>query len=150
MSNTTIKNQNKIDRFKDEYFFLSNFYRVPVIYMGITYQSSEAAFQAAKCPSKAHLFTVLSPSEAKKFGRTVPIRGDWEEIKDTVMRDVCLAKFSQNRDIMLKLLSTGDAVLEEGNTWGDTYWGIVNGVGMNKLGKILMSIREEFKKYLQE
>ena len=45
-----------------------------------------------------------------------------------------------------RLINTGDAILIEGNTWGDTYWGVCDGVGENRLGKLLMEVREECKK----
>ena len=41
------------------------------------------------------------------------------------------------------LIQTGDSVLIEGNTWGDRVWGVCNGVGENRLGRILMKIRSE-------
>ncbi|NWN81082.1 NADAR family protein, partial [Bacillus sp. (in: firmicutes)] len=44
-----------------------------------------------------------------------------------------------------KLLQTGESILIEGNTWGDKIWGVCNGVGENKLGKILMKVRNELK-----
>lgn len=61
------------------------------------------------------------------------------------MYEICLAKFTQNENLKLKLLETEDAYLEEGNDWGDKEWGLVNGNGKNKLGKILMRIRDELK-----
>ena len=66
-----------------------------------------------------------------------------EEVKDKVMYEIVLAKFTQNPDLKEKLLATGDEYLEEGNTWGDTIWGTVDGVGENRLGKILMRVRDE-------
>ena len=60
---------------------------------------------------------------------------------------ICRAKFFQNEDLGQKLMNTGDAVLIEGNYWGDRYWGVCNGEGQNKLGKILMKIREELFEY---
>lgn len=134
-----------IDNFRDEYFFLSNFYRCPVIYMSYEFTCAEAAFQAAKCPSRAGEFLTLGPSEAKKLGRNVSLREGWEYIKNTVMRRVVYSKFSQNHFLLEKLLSTGDAFLIEGNDWGDTYWGQVDGKGENNLGKILMETRAEMK-----
>ena len=62
-----------------------------------------------------------------------------------IMYNICKAKFTQNETLKTKLLKTGDAMLIEGNTWGDRIWGQVNGVGENNLGKILMRIREELK-----
>lgn len=70
---------------------------------------------------------------------------DWEEVKDKVMYEIVLAKFTQNPDLKEKLLATGDEHLEEGNTWGDTTWGTVNGIGENRLGIILMKVRKELQ-----
>lgn len=81
----------------------------------------------------------------KRLGRRVKLRPDWESIKDQVMYEVCKAKFSQNTDLRDKLVATGDAELVEGNTWGDKIWGICNGQGENRLGKILMKVRTELQ-----
>lgn len=117
---------NKIDDFRGEYFFLSNFFMAHVIYQGIRFENNEAAFQAAK-----------------RLGRRVVLRPDWEEVKFDVMYDVCRAKFTQHPDLRANLLATGDAELVEGNTWNDRVWGVCKGVGENNLGKILMRIRNE-------
>lgn len=134
-----------INEFKGKYYFLSNFYNAPVVYDGVTYQNNEAAFQAAKVLDKSirETFSTLDPSSAKRKGRHVQLRSDWEEIKSGVMYEICLAKFSQNNELKNKLLATGEEYLEEGNTWGDTIWGVYNGVGENRLGKILMRVRSE-------
>lgn len=81
----------------------------------------------------------------RKISRQVPLRGDWEEVKDNIMYEICKAKFTQNEDLKEKLLATGNDILEEGNTWGDRVWGTVNGVGENRFGKILMRVREELR-----
>ena len=88
----------------------------------------------------------MNPSEAKRTGRKVKLRPDWEDVKINEMRNIVRAKFSQNPELAEKLIQTGDAHLEEGNTWGDRTWGTVNGSGQNLLGKILMEIRETLKK----
>ena len=138
---------NKIDNFRGKYFFLSNFFSAEVTWQGRTYLNNEAAFQSAKCikESQRDKFTQLDPSRAKRAGRRVILRNDWEDVKEQVMYEVCLAKFTQNPDLKQKLIETGDAILIEGNDWGDKCWGMVNGVGQNKLGKILMKIRDELK-----
>lgn len=136
-----------IDSFRGEYYFLSNFFEAPVEYEGITYRNNEAAFQAAKVIDKKlrEEFSNFNPSEAKRKGRRVSLRPDWEQVKTQVMYEICLAKFTQNPELKTKLLETGDNKLEEGNTWGDKIWGTVNGEGENRLGKILMKIREDLK-----
>ena len=98
-----------------------------------------------KCPERMKEFTNLSPSSAKALGRRVPLRSDWEEVKDFIMEAVCYAKFTQNEGLKEKLIATGDAKLVEGNTWNDIYWGMCKGKGQNKLGEILMKLREEFQ-----
>ncbi|MCD7741218.1 MAG: NADAR family protein [Ruminococcus sp.] len=141
-----------INSFKGEYFFLSNFYECPVVYDGLCYQNNEAAFQAQKC-TKAEdkkMFTTLNPSEAKKLGRRISLRKDWERVKLTLMKEIVSAKFEQNPNLAQKLIATGDAHLEEGNDWNDRIWGTVNGVGANHLGIILMQVREEMKSHAQD
>ena len=133
----------RIDEFRGKYFFLSNFYNADVECFGYRFRNNEAAFQAAKCPQRMAEFCELNPSDAKRLGRRVALRKDWESVKDDVMYQVCSAKFGQNRELAKLLVETGDAVLIEGNTWGDRVWGAVDGVGENRLGKILMKIRSE-------
>ena len=137
----------RIDNFAGRYFFLSNFFSAPVTWEGRTYLNNEAAFQSAKCikDSMRDKYTHLDPSKAKRAGRNTILRQDWEDIKEQVMYEVCFAKFTQNPELGKKLVETGDATLVEGNDWGDKTWGMVKGVGQNKLGKILMKIREEIK-----
>lgn len=132
-----------IREFQGEYMFLSNFYMAPVTYNGFHFTNSEAAFQAAKCPDRMAEFCGLDPSSAKRLGRRVALRPDWDRIKYEVMYDVCKAKFAQNPDLLNLLLATGDAELIEGNTWGDRVWGVCEGTGENNLGKILMRLRGE-------
>lgn len=136
---------NEINSFRGKYYFLSNFYEAPVTYNGLTYQNNEAAFQAQKTliESERKRFCSMNASEAKKTGRHVILRKDWEDVKIDIMRDIVEAKFRQNPDLAEKLLATGDAYLEEGNTWGDRTWGTVNGQGANNLGRILLEVREE-------
>ena len=132
-----------IDHFNRKYFFLSNFYECPVFYEGLVYNSTEAAFQAAKILSGREYFTKMNPPAAKKEGRRVNLREDWEEVKMGVMYDVCYVKFAFNPILKEKLLKTGDRHLEEANHHGDMIWGTVDGEGENNLGKILMQIRED-------
>ncbi len=136
-----------INCFQNEYYFLSNFYEASVKYDGITYLNNEAAFQAQKVLAYEDKlpFANLNASEAKKLGRKVTLRKDWEQVKFKLMQEIVDAKFDQNPDLAEKLLNTNDEYLEEGNTWGDRIWGTVNGQGANQLGKILMKTRERLK-----
>lgn len=136
-----------INEFRGQHYFLSNFYSAPVTYDGITYQNNEAAFQAQKTldVNIRREFSSLNPSEAKRHGRHILLRNDWENVKTAVMEDIVRAKFTQNPDLAEKLLNTGDETLIEGNTWSDRIWGMVDGIGENRLGNILMQIREELK-----
>ncbi|WP_236354797.1 NADAR family protein [Konateibacter massiliensis] len=136
---------NTINEFRGKYYFLSNFYEAPVAYEGVTYRNNEAAFQAQKTFSDRECFGNLDPSSAKKLGRRVQLRSDWEKVKFDEMYNIVKAKFKQNTELKDKLLNTGDFRLEEGNTWGDRIWGTVNGKGQNNLGKILMRVRDELK-----
>lgn len=136
-----------IKEFRGDYYFLSNFYEAPVTWDGITYRNNEAAFQSAKLEDKMarEQFATLDPSSAKRLGRRVLLRSDWEQIKYNIMQEICMAKFTQNEDLREKLVATGDKYLEEGNTWGDKIWGTVNGQGQNMLGKILMGVRAKLR-----
>lgn len=142
-----------IDKFDGEFAFLSNFYDAPVVYDGITYKNTEAAFQAQKTTSvpKRLEFANFTASQSKKEGRKLALRQDWEEVKGQVMYEICLAKFTQNEDLKMKLLSTDGRHLIEGNHWHDNTWGNCtcekcrSVQGQNRLGVILMKIREELK-----
>ena len=116
-------------------------------YKGLTYQNAEAAFQAQKCIDEAEKeqFTTLRSNEAKRLGRYVQLRPNWENVKLPIMEEIVRAKFTQNED--LKELATGELVLEEGNTWHDTFWGVdaKTREGRNHLGRILMRIRKELQ-----
>lgn len=131
-----------IDKFENDTFWLSNFYPCIVKYKNVDYPSSEAAYQSAKCPGHEAEFSHFDAKTAKHFGRKYMMREDWEDVKDTVMYDILKVKFSEPLR-RKRLIDTYPATLIEGNTWNDTYWGVCNGVGQNKLGKLLMKVREE-------
>lgn len=130
----------------------SNFYECDITYGGITYNSSEAAWQAQKTlDEEIRLkFAGYTPVGSKQMGRRVDLRSDWEDVKYQLMVDVCYAKFSQNEDLKKLLLSTKNAELVENTTgWHDNIWGncdcpkCVNKVGKNLLGKALMEVRSK-------
>ena len=132
--------------FFDEYRFLSNFHVCNVVLDGLQFASSEAAYMACKTDDrelKYKLALMENPSDAKKFGRELDLRIDWDELKTYHMTRVLFAKFKQNDDLLALLHATGNLYLEETNDWSDRYWGANQfGAGHNMLGKILMIIRE--------
>lgn len=134
-----------IDDFTGKYLFLSNFYESPLVVPRLAVcRSVEHAYQAMKTVDKGkktHVLLAETPGEAKKRGRKVELRDDWELIKYEIMRDLLTIKFFFDTKLSIELLSTGNAELVEGNTWGDTYWGVCAGKGSNNLGKLLMQRR---------
>lgn len=140
-------NQNRIDSFRDAHRFLSNFFPAEVSYEGAIYPSVENAFQAAKCvdTSEREVFRVCSPAEAKRFGRRVRLRPDWEQVKLDIMRRLVTDKFARSDELHRRLLATEDAELVEGNAWNDTFWGVCRGRGQNHLGRILMEVRDDLR-----
>lgn len=141
-----------ISSFSDQYSFLSNFHPSDVEVGGRIFKNSEAAYQSYKDLSRQDEFLLLTPWEAKKLGRKVKIRSEWDSIKDNIMHMVVKAKFTQSATLTELILQTSDQDLIEGNYWKDTYWGVCEGVGQNKLGHILMRVREELRssKYEKE
>lgn len=139
--------EERIDEFKGEMRFLSNFYAAKVEFEGVLYPSAENAYQAAKCkrPEERAQFVNISAAEAKKLGKEVDLRDDWDDVKDSIMKAIVSDKFSRNSELAEKLIQTGKSVLVEGNTWHDTYWGVdlASGRGKNKLGEILMEVRTD-------
>jgi ribA/ribD-fused uncharacterized protein len=133
--------------FRGEFDFLSNMYSVEFEWDGRTYRNSEAAFQSAKSfdPAERDRFSEMTGVTAKREGKKVKLRSDWQIVKDEIMEDVVRAKFSQNPDLLQRLIDTGGLELVEGNRWHDKYWGVdlMTVQGENHLGKILMKIRAE-------
>lgn len=137
-----------IAAFNGEFRWLSNFWPVSITCTdGITYPSSEHAYMASKTLDmsiRREVATLKTPGDAKRFGRKIKLRADWEEVKRNEMLSVLRLKF-RDPSLRIKLINTGDAQLIEGNTWGDTYWGVCNGQGQNVLGQLLMLVRSELK-----
>jgi len=139
----------RITEFQGPYRFLSNFYPAQVEFEGLSYPTVEHAYQSAKTlnmDDRKRIAAAPTPAAAKAAGRAMqPLRPDWDTAKFQVMETCLRYKFTQHPDLRAALLATGDAHLEEGNTWNDTIWGTVNGVGDNRLGKLLMKIRSELR-----
>lgn len=137
--------------FQESFRFLSNFTAAELVWDNILWPHAEAAYQAAKTLDRKHrlLFAQMkNPVTAKREGRLVKLREDWEEVKCELMREIVLAKFIQNPELKAKLLATGDAHIEEGNNHNDRIWGVCppgSGNGRNLLGLILMNVRDELR-----
>jgi ribA/ribD-fused uncharacterized protein len=131
----------------DEYGCFSNFSPHPILLDGRVWSTSEHYFQAKKfegTPHEEYVRLAPTPGESAKMGRSKsrPLRKDWEGVKEDIMYTVCLAKFTQNKDIQKILLGTGDATLVE-HTRNDSYWGDGgDGSGKNRLGYTLERVRE--------
>lgn len=132
------------------YRFLSNFWQVSVDYEGLTYPSTEHAFQAAKSlvpTDRENIRRAPNCATAKSMGKYVKLRENWEDIKVDVMLELLRQKFYTD-PLEHWLLCTGDAKLVEGNTWGDAFWGVTQngtGSGRNELGRLLMDVRAELR-----
>jgi ribA/ribD-fused uncharacterized protein len=139
----------KIREFQDNYRWLSNFASCEIYYEGLWYSSTEAAYQAAKSldPDVRLDFSTMKAGQAKRAGRSIVVREDWDDVKIEVMNELLIAKFSKE-PYMSKLILTGNMEIEEGNKWEDKFWGIClkTGEGQNNLGKLLMKIREDLIK----
>ena len=135
-----------IKQFSGEYRFLSNFHPSPIWYNGFLWPTVEHAYQAAKTDDedeKAHVLACLTPGRAKRMGKDVKLRDDWQDVCVDTMRTLTMLKFAAHPDLRRMLVNTGYDELQEGNTWGDVFWGvnIKTGVGQNYLGNILMNVR---------
>jgi ribA/ribD-fused uncharacterized protein len=132
--------------FKGDYRFLSNFW---LHEESPSMRTVEHYYQAAKVGPNgdmdkySEILTAITPGLAKRLGAQVELRPDWEFVKDSIMAYYVGQKFARNAGLAKQLIDTGNVTLYEGNTWGDTYWGVdlATGEGQNKLGLILMSVR---------
>ena len=140
-----------IAMFDGKYAFLSNFEQSPFTVDGITFPTVEHWFQAFKTLDPQEFRAIAAaetPGKAKRMGRHVTLRPDWEEVKVDVMREGLRKKFAIP-EFRVKLLATGDEELMEGNTWHDNTWGncvcakCQNIPGRNMLGMLLMELRQE-------
>lgn len=147
---------NMIYKFEGEFAFLSNFFPSPIILEDVDGNfecpTVEHYYQASKTSNVAEKLEIIAaptPGVAKRLGRACTVRKDWEEVKDEVMRQALAKKF-EDVELRTKLMATKDEYLKEGNWWHDNYWGSClcdkcQGHGQNKLGQILMEIRQQIK-----
>lgn len=137
-------------KFSKEYDWLSNFHKLekPMEHLGLSFETIENYYVGMKTLDieERRFISILAPGKAKRYGRKLQLREDWENVKLSVMRFGTRYKFSINNPILRqKLIDTGDVFIREGNNWGDTYWGVdtFTGEGENHLGKIIMKVRED-------
>jgi N-glycosidase YbiA len=143
-----------ITRFRDQYDFLSNFYICTIMLDSVDYPSVEHAFQAAKTfdsDERYQVQTAPTPAQAKRLGRRVTLREDWESVKLDILEVLVRQKFTRHPDLQKLLVATGEIELIEGNTWNDRFYGAMwnekkaEWIGKNHLGKILMKVRQELR-----
>ena len=142
-----------IDCFDGHWAFLSNFYWNEIEFEGITYPTNEHFFQAMKTldiNERHAIANCRTPGQAKRMGRRVALRPDWEVVKESVMLEGLCLKFADEQ-LADWLLETGDEELVEGTTWHDNEWGncscpkCAHIEGKNKLGRLLMIVRDMIK-----
>ena len=147
--------RNEIRLFDGTHEFLSNFHNTNLFLGGKTWQTSEHFFTAMKTTNpkeREKIRLAPTPGKAKRLGRKVELRPDWEIIKIDVMRFILKHKFSEGSILAEKLLATGESKLVEGNNWHDQFWGDcdcekhITIPGRNMLGEILMDIRADLKR----
>ena len=158
-----------IERFWEQYRWLSNFWEAEIKFGGITYPTVEHYYVAMKIDEpqrvtikvdnknvevlldvqqlREYISELPTPGKAKSFGKEQlkgKERKDWDDVKNSVMEYGLKQKYSQE-PLRTKLIETGDEYIQEGNTWDDTYWGvnIDTGEGKNVLGKMIMNIRKQ-------
>lgn len=137
-----------ITRFDGDNAFLSNFYPAIVLFEGDMFPTVEHAFQAAKTVVKSQRTIVAraaTPGKAKRMGKKVLLRADWDIVRVPVMKQLLHEKFKWPV-LYRKLLGTGGGELVEGNGWGDSYWGVDFATGgLNVLGNLLMTERNSIR-----
>ena len=130
--------------------WFSNMVISPIIIDGVEWASVENYYQGMKeiNPVDRIMYTLLSPSDAKASGRKANLRPEWEEIKESVMKQALKVKFAPGTNHAQRLLETEDAILVEWNNWGDKYWGVCIKTykGLNRLGVLLMEVRTELRR----
>jgi ribA/ribD-fused uncharacterized protein len=138
--------------FSGEFDYMSNFYFSKTVIGKFIYDTVEHYFQSRKAVTdreEREIRETSTPGKAKRMGRKIKIRADWEKIKYDVMFIGVKFKFEQHPDIAKKLKVTGDRLIVEGNNWHDNIWGDCHCpkcehiIGKNLMGKILMEIRKE-------
>ncbi len=136
--------------FKDEFEFLSNFYPSPINHEGRKYPTVEHFYQAMKTldhTERSMIRLSPTPGKAKRLGRDILLRSDWEDVRFSYMSIGVHIKFHTHPHLRQKLLAIPKTI-SEWNTWHDNYWGACTCENCmlihpeDKLGYILQTIRE--------
>ena len=136
-----------ISEFQNEYRWLSNFAPVIVVHDEVEYPSVEHAYMSAKSDETVWkefcAAADINPKWVKKLSTLIVVKSDWEVMKLDIMKS-CLVQKYHTEPYRTKLLKTGDQCIQEGNNWGDKFWGVCleTNTGENNLGKLIMEIRE--------
>lgn len=146
-----------IDDFAGVHSYLSNFSNHSFEVDGLLFRTNEHYFHYHKTLDKRereHIRFANTPGEAKRLGRKAKLRLDWDDVKERIMWQGLLHKFTQNPELINKLLRTKERMLIEGNTWHDNVWGIcycaqcqagLDTEPQNLLGKQLMMLRSALR-----
>ena len=138
----------------DAYSEFSNFAPYGIAMDDVWWRTVEHYFQAQKFHDAAYRERIRlsnKPKDAKALGmtRAVPLRADWEDVKDAIMLEAVTAKFETHAELAELLRSTGERMIVE-NAPMDAYWGCgPDGTGLNKLGKMLMAVRDGLRALTQ-
>lgn len=118
---------------------------------GKTFMTSEHAYQwkkfSASHPDIAEeIFNSTSAYMTKKIsdahaGDVIP---EWHQQKAEVMEEILRAKLAQHEKVKKLLIESGTREIIE-NSPADTFWGIADGSGENRMGKLWMKLRDELK-----
>jgi ribA/ribD-fused uncharacterized protein len=148
--------ENVISEFQDEFRFLSNFYDATIVYGSYQFRSSEHFYQSCKylfsekTERDKEIFLKMTDfnttaGQAKRLSEEFTLdKKKWDQVKIKYMKIAVHEKFEQNDDLRTLLKRTKFAYLQEGNRWGDVFWGVClkTGKGKNMLGKVLMDERK--------
>ncbi len=131
------------------YKCFSNWYSCSFTYQGYTWSNSEQALMYFKSFDKEYQKKIKkanNPAVAKKLGRQVKLRPDWDQVKLSLMIEILYAKFSQNADLKEILLNTNGVKIHE--DCNDPWWGGGPNYpgGRDYLGRALMSVRKILEK----
>lgn len=152
-----LDSQTQVFFYEQEFYVLSNFSSFTLMREGILFPTAEHAYHYAKFPDidsqkhpvmklKSDIMYAKSAHEAFKFGQNKDLRrSDWEMVKEAVMMEILWAKAHQHEYVMQKLMETDRRELVE-DSWRDDYWGWgADQKGLNKLGKMWMTVREAIR-----